>query len=361
MKPTPGNDRDHAAVEAEAMEWLSERDEGFAPGRAAVFEAWRHRDPRHAAAVAELEEVIAQLDSLAPRRDAVNAHFGRTSPPRPVAGFSPAPAWLGWRSLAWGAAAAALLVGGFFGSQAWRAPAAPETRYATTAAGYERARLEDGSTLELNTASVARVRFTPAERHVELESGEAHFEVARDPARPFFVHAGGVAVRAVGTAFNVRFAAGGGVEVIVTEGKVSVLGASPAPAVGPSTAQPGSPPSGSPTLVAAGERLLLPSSATRPAVTPAPAIEHLAPATVRAALAWQRRATDFSDTPLAEVAARFNRHHTHQLVIADPALGARRISGIFALDDVEAFVRLLEGDGIVRAEREGDTVRLLAP
>jgi ferric-dicitrate binding protein FerR (iron transport regulator) len=48
-------------------------------------------------------------------------------------------------------------------------------------------------------------------------------------------------------------------------------------------------------------------------------------------------------------------------VITDPALGSRRIGGMFALDDVEAFVRLLERDGIIRAERQGDTVRLLAP
>ena len=78
-------------------------------------------------------------------------------------------------------------------------------------------------------------------------------------------------------------------------------------------------------------------------------------------LAWQRRATDFSDTPLAEVAARFNRHNALQIVIAEPTLGARRIGGMFALDDVEAFVRLLERDGIIRTERHGDTLLLRAP
>ena len=78
-------------------------------------------------------------------------------------------------------------------------------------------------------------------------------------------------------------------------------------------------------------------------------------------LSWQRRVTDFSDTPLGEVTARFNRHNALQLVITDPALGSRRIGGIFALDDVEAFVRLLERDGIIRAERQGDTIQLHAP
>jgi transmembrane sensor len=245
----------------------------------------------------------------------------------------------------WSGLAAALLLGAFLGFRALQSPAAPETRYATTTAGYERARLADGSTLELNTASAARVQFTAAERRVELESGEAHFEVAHDTARPFVVSAGGVAVRAVGTAFNVRFVSGA-VEVTVTEGKVAVervdLNAL----------------SAAPTLIAANQRLALPLA---PAAAPAPVIEPLAPADVRAVLAWQRRVTDFSDTPLAEVTARFNRHNVLQLVITDPALESRRIGGIFALDDVEAFVRLLERDGIIRAQRQGDIIQLHAP
>ncbi len=350
MKPSGKSERgDPAAIEAEAMAWLAEREEGFAPGRAAAFESWRRRDSRHAASIAELEQVLAQLDGLAERREEVNAHFNRVSPSPPPSRETPASApaatvrW--WRPVAWSGLAAALLLGAFFGSRALQSTPSPETRYATTTAGYERARLTDGSTLELNTASAARVQFTAAERRVELESGEAHFEVAHDTARPFVVSAGGVAVRAVGTAFNVRFVSGA-VEVTVTEGKVAVerLDLNSL--------------SAGPTLVAANQRLALPLA---PAAAPAPIIEPLAPADVRAVLAWQRRVTDFTDTPLAEVTARFNRHNVLQLVITDPTLGSRRIGGIFALDDVEAFVRLLERDGIIRAERQGDNLLLHAP
>jgi transmembrane sensor len=344
MKPSGNHERNDAnAIEAEAMAWLAEREEGFAPGRAAAFEAWRRRDARHAATVAELEQVLVQLDGLAARREEVNAHFNRVSPSPPPGQNTPAPVpifpW--WRPVAWSGLAAALVLGAFLGFRALPSSRSPETRYTTTTAGYERARLADGSTLELNTASAARVQFTAAERRVELESGEAHFEVAHDTARPFVVNAGGVAVRAVGTAFNVRFVSGA-VEVTVTEGKV---------AVGPAMS------SGGATLVAANQRLALPLAAA----APANAIESLAPADVRAVLAWQRRVTDFSDTPLSEVTARFNRHNSLQLVVADPALGSRRIGGMFALDDAEAFVRLLERDGITRAERQGDTLLLRAP
>ncbi len=373
MKPSDNNEnRDAAAIEAEAVAWLTERDEGFAPGRTEAFEAWRRRDARHAASVAELEQVLAQLDGLAARREEVNAHFDRVPPPPPAAVPAPVSIVPRWRQFAWGGLAAALAVGGFIGFHAVQETAGPDARYATAAVGYERARLGDGSTLELNTASAARVRFTAAERRVELESGEAHFEVMHDPARPFVVSAGGVTVRAVGTAFNVRFASGA-VEVTVTEGKVAVEPAPPSrrsdakrEAAGHSRDGRGhrdaTTVSSGPTLLQVHERLAIRvASASGDVAAPAPVIERLAPAEVRAALAWQRRVTDFSDTPLAEVAARFNRHHTLQLVIADPVLGARRIGGMFALDDVEALVRLLERDGIVRAEREGNTVWLRAP
>lgn len=375
MKPTGEHDhRDITAIEAEAVAWLSERDEGFAPGRASAFEAWCRRDVRHAAVVAELEQVLQQLEGLAEHREEANRRFNRTSPASPVTEKVSEPAavisW--WRPVVWCGAAAAIAVGLFFGIRSLSPTIESEMRYTTTPAGYERARLDDGSTLELNMASAARVRFTAGERRIDLESGEAHFEVAHDTARPFVVNAGGVVVRAVGTAFNVRFS-DETVEVTVTEGKVRV-----GPALS-STFQKQSPPPASqtgkessagstgasglaPLLLSANERLALPIASTeRAAGSFVPTIERLAPAEVRAALAWQRRVTDFSDTTLAEVAARFNRHNTLQLIVNDPALGARRIGGMFALDDVEAFVRLMERDGVVRVEREGNIVSLQAP
>ncbi len=214
----------------------------------------------------------------------------------------------------------------------------PEIHYTTTVAGYERARLDDGSTVELNAASDVRVQFTPAERRVNLEAGEAHFAVAHDTARPFIVNAGGISVRAVGTAFNVRYAADGSVAVTVTEGKVRIGQDGPA-----SSATESAP------LVSAGERLVLPKN------TSLPTIEKLTPATLRELLAWQSRLAEFADAPLADVVARFNSRSRVQLVLDDPALANQRIGGTFALDEAEAFVRLLERDGEIIAERRGET------
>lgn len=65
--------------------------------------------------------------------------------------------------------------------------------------------LSDGTVVYLNTASSLRypVSFTGDIREVEL-SGEAYFQVKKDPSRPFIVKANGIGIRVLGTSFNVR-------------------------------------------------------------------------------------------------------------------------------------------------------------
>ena len=304
------------------------------------FAHWLRADPLHAAAVTRLEQTLGLLGELPEFRSELNTAFDRAAPVvafPPATAEEPARAPRRWsRAFAWTGVAAALALGSLVG---WRALQPPrEIHFTTTVAGYERARLDDGSTLELNAASAVRVQFTAAERHVKLESGEAHFAVAHDTARPFIVSAGGIAVRAVGTAFNVRYATGGDIEVTVTEGKVRIGQSGPASAAAESA-----------PLVSAGQRIVLPHHA------PPPTVENIDPATLRAALAWQSRLADFAEAPLADVIARFNARSRIQLLIADETLGDRRIGGTFALDEAEAFVRLLERDGEIIGERRGET------
>ena len=348
MKTNPSN----AAIEDAAIAWLTERDDGFSPAREREFAQWLRADPRHAATVARLEQTLGLLGELPAFRTQLNNAFDRAAPIVPFPPITPPvvvrPARRRPRVFAGIGLAAALALSSFLGWHALRPPAT--IHYTTTVAGYERARLDDGSTLELNAASAARVQFTAAERRVELTNGEAHFAVAHDTARPFIVNAGGIAVRAVGTAFNVRYTAEGAVEVTVTEGKVSVGPAlAAAPSVSARDNRPGQPTSGGPTLVSAGQRMVLPRHA------PPPTVEQVDPATLRAALAWQSRLADFAEAPLADVIARFNTRSLVQLFLADETLADRRIGGTFALDEAEAFVRLLERDGEIIGERRGET------
>ncbi len=333
------SDPPQTTIEDAAIAWLTEREDGFTPARANEFARWLRADPRHAANVARLEQSLDLLHDLPAFRVEINTAFERGAPlvpfPPRVAEVVPVRGARRWLNPLWFGVAAALAVGAFIGWRALQPPAA--MHYATTVAGYERARLDDGSTLELNAATALNVQFTAAERRVRIETGEAHFAVAHDAARPFIVSAGDVSVRAVGTAFNVRLD-GDGVEVTVIEGKVRV-------------GQGGTDESAATeaTLVVAGQRIHIPKQALPPP------IETLPPAVLRESLAWQSTLVDFSEAPLASVVVRFNSRSRIQLILADKELADRRIGGAFALDEAEAFVRLLERDGEIVGERCGET------
>jgi len=85
-------------------------------------------------------------------------------------------------------------------------------------------KLPDGSAVALSPAS--RISYAEAftrnkKREVYL-SGEAFFDVEKDPLNPFFVYAHGLVTRVVGTSFLVKTTESN-VEVLVRSGRVSVL------------------------------------------------------------------------------------------------------------------------------------------
>src|SRR5262249_28159705 len=88
---------------------------------------------------------------------------------------------------------------------------------ATGAGETQRLALADGSQVTLNTRTAVEDVSTANARGVRLKHGEAFFDVARDPARPFTVDAGPARIRVLGTHFNVRLLDSGAVAVAVEE------------------------------------------------------------------------------------------------------------------------------------------------
>jgi transmembrane sensor len=84
--------------------------------------------------------------------------------------------------------------------------------------------LSDGSKVWLNAASSLRfpTAFSGKERRVEV-TGEAYFEIAKNPAMPFKVQAGNGEIDVLGTHFNVNaYADESSVKTTVLEGAVAV-------------------------------------------------------------------------------------------------------------------------------------------
>jgi transmembrane sensor len=339
--PFPANGTETDAIEAAAAVWLSRRDGGMNEAETAAFIRWLQQDVRHAEMFAELDDAWQGFNRLKVARPAGTA--------RPDAGLL-APRRRRRRTL-WVYAALTTAAAATFIMLAWpRAPDAGLRQNVVTAVGVlQRTELPDGSILQVNTDSEVDVQYTATERRVRLVRGEAYFTVAKNPDRPFVVSAGQVAVRAVGTSFNVRLRSTA-IEVLVTEGKVqvndSVQGGS---LLMPRTEEP------TPLLIA-GERAMIPLQAVTGRASAR--VQPVTPPEVGRALAWQERRLEFYDVPLREVVAEFNRYNTHQIVIADSRLLEQRFTSTFRPDGWPEFVRLLEMSYNVIAEPGSDRTLL---
>ncbi len=234
-----------AAVEEDAQDWFLR----FVSGDASEqdldsFLAWRDADPSHRAAYEEIRDLWNDIDgfeaAFAPTNRAAAVH---NAPVR--AALSTARVRrqsrqrTGFRrgGIAAGLAAACLaLLVVFAGDVPTRVMADHRTGVGEQA----EVRLPDGSTAYLNTDTALSIEYVDNGRHISLLRGEAWFDVAKDPRRPFFVLALGGRTTATGTAFAVRDR-GEIATVTVTDGSVAV--SSPA-----SDAE-------SRLLIAAGERV----------------------------------------------------------------------------------------------------------
>lgn len=348
------------AIAEAAAAWLARRDRGLSPTEQDEYLQWLGADPRHTEAVtqhaAALERMM-QLYEWQPGHDS-EPNPDLFKPSRSASALRWARAHQFWSA---GLAAAAAIVIGFI---LWSSrPALVQTAEATKSYLHvnERLALPDGSRIEMKDGSNVVVQYSETERRVKLTGGEAHFTVWKDKARPFIVDAGGVEVRAVGTAFNVRLGEKA-IEVLVTEGRVKVDD-SGVGAVAPNRAVGGVVEGNGPTrdsqslFVSMGERAIVSLDAIAEG---APVISAVTAEDISRELAWQAPRLQFNETPLVDAVAEFNRLNRHQIVIADPELNSRLIGGTFRPDNVEGFVRML---GVthddIRAESATDGRTLL--
>lgn len=337
--PSPADN----VLDAQAAEWLAQREMGFTPDQETEFLRWRLADPRHADALVRMEETCSLLEQLPalgddPRFDAAPGAWTSTGTAAPARTSRLAAAFRQWVGVAAGLAAVLALC-----AIAWRAQMAlPPTSvqtFATAPSGYERVLLPDNSLVQLNGSTALTVEFSPAERRVALTEGEAYFSVAKDIDRPFVVQVRRIRVCAIGTAFNVH-RTDTGVDVLVTEGIVRIE-------------RPGD--FAGPVVLAANERI---SVADQLAPAAAGGIERVEPGAVRASLAWQEPKFVFVESPLGEVVERFNTRNRVQLALGDVALATRMVGGTFRPDDVETFLRLLESSGEIAIDRS-DPARIV--
>lgn len=326
-----------------AADWLARRDRTLTASEQDEFLQWLAADPRHGEWFALHRSVVGDFSALARWRP---EHSEEPNPDL----LAPPRRKIHWLAPALLAAAAAIAL-----TMVWWRPAHASLSPAVAApTELKRLILEDGSSVELNHGAVVTTEFTATQRRATLVRGEALFTVAKNPARPFIVRAGGVDVRAVGTAFSVRLDAAA-VEVLVTEGRVA-LARETRQETGDRRQETGPasnlPPVSSPLFpeIAAGQRATVSLTTSEP-----PQIVTVSPQTIAQQLNWQPTLLDFSSAPLAAAVAEFNRRNRVQFVLADEELAAMSIIASIRSDNVEGFAKFLAAAPGIQIERRGAT------
>lgn len=314
-------------VNAQAAEWLSRCQQGpLAPEMQRAFEAWLDASPHHAVAYARMEATWERAQRLRAAPQAV-ARSGQHKRARV-------------RRLSWAAAASVVLLAG---AAAWWA-LQPEA-YRTVIGQRSDVALQDGSRVELNTASELHVAYSREGRDVYLRSGEALFHVAHDPGRPFVVHAGNATVRAVGTVFNVRLRERDVVEVTVTEGTVAVDETSRPAADARNRVE-------APRMVQAGAGVVAGPGAIAPVALTVEAVQQRT--------AWQRDLIELRGETLEQAVTEFNRYRSAPMVLGDPRLASIRVGGTFATDESDKFIGALgPGFGVTSVKGADGTLYLV--
>ena len=350
--------RSRAAIAEEAAEWFVEWREA-PPSKAGKlrFTEWLAESPVHVEeylAIAQIYGALPNVDSGSVSDvdafvdDTVVALHGssaaveRVSDPVPAVGVprSGRP-WVGW-SLAAGVLVAVVSAGFFYVGTIRNA-----TIEYTTGLGEQRSiLLDDGSMVSLNTESGMAVAYTDAERRITLTHGEALFDVEEDTGRPFWVETGAALIRVTGTQFNV-YAQDGSTAVTVIEGTVEVAPrASPIAQVLGTPGQTQQMSSGEVAELQVGDQAVVQSGSVAIAATK---IDNLEPVT-----AWTDRRLVFSETPLSEIVAEFNRYNHQRLILDDTTVATLEVSGVFSTHDPESLILFLERIANVEVQHSAD-------
>jgi len=299
---------DHATLEAAARWYVDLRGEVPSEAIREAHRRWLERDPRHMQAWERLARLQDKLDQVVPgiaRPTLASARAKRRDVLKVLS---------------------ILLMAGGAGTLAWNTTPLP-TLMADQRTGTgerRRMRLDDGTQLQLNTATAVDIHYSENLREVRLLKGEIFIETARDErARPFVVHTAEGSIRALGTRFVVRREADL-TQVSVQQHAVEVRSANV-----PDTA----------VRVDAGQQVNFRRDAIEPLQRANPQAD-----------AWTRDMLVVNDWRLSEFIRELQRYRPGHLG-CDPAVSALRISGAFHLGSTDTILENLTSTLPVRIRR----------
>lgn len=190
-------------------------------------------------------------------------------------------------------------------------------QFATSTGEHMEVKLADGSRVSLGARTRLSVDFTRTDRRLRLDSGEAFFEVSKDPRRPFRVQALHGVITAVGTAFNVR-ATDDRITVAVTEGTVDVRESTAVPSTDGAVSTPSHE-----RRLRSGEQLTFSAQRALPPVEKA-ALSHV---DAEQAVSWRNGWLVYRDEPLRYVIADVARYTSRHVALSGAVNPQLRFTG----------------------------------
>jgi transmembrane sensor len=332
-------------IAAEAAVWVARL---HGPNRSSRMErecrAWQARSAAHREAFERCTETWVDVPRVTLADAYASAVSGQAASGAARSAWRPGgPRW------GFALAVAAMVLGGAVVFQQWRGSGA----YSTGVGEQQLVVLDDGTRMSLNTSTRVRVDLGSAQRTVNIQEGEAIFEVAKDARRPFVVRVADSEVVALGTVFSVRLTpssvrASNSLAVTLIEGQVTVRSAHDGLAGGVAPARP--------VLMQAGERVRLVKEAGASAEG---AVVKVDRPRIEQVVAWKRSEAVFDNVSLAEAVAEMNRYSRTQIeLFGDAALDGRRVSGVFRTGDNTAFARAVAALHGLRVHERPDRLEL---
>jgi len=343
-------------IEAQAANWIAAIDRGLSELEKNEFDAWLNASPVQAdvllkcASMWDLLDVLSPIAKLMPM-DAQRAITGISENveinQNDMTNVSPTKSTLR-KTMAIAASLFVVLGASFYitlpllnnaqdnHDQAFAPTSSAQAEsvmvYKTAIGEMSKASLPDGSEMQLNTNTELRLRFSKRQRTIELIHGEAFFEVAKDPYKPFVVISGADSVTAVGTAFSVDASMRGSTEVLVTEGLVRVK----------------SERNEQPVYLESGQKALVHNNAYKISKN----------SDLDSQLAWRDQGLVFQGENLDRVIAEINRYTPLTLKLVDTDIASIPVGGYFKTGDLDQLLQIFEHNLGISYTKAGDEILL---
>ncbi len=318
-------------IDDEASLWLVRLDNGNLSRQAKKdFKAWLAADTRHLAALKAMADVWSDMDEVLSMITDEGSSENISLWPILTPVFKPL-------MLAASVSFIAVLL--------WLTvpEGVQKNSYATVIGQQLDTRFDDGSIIHLNTNTIIETEFSKDKRIIKLIQGEALFEVAHDPNRPFIVYAGDRLVQAIGTKFVVHLKSEN-IQVTVTDGKVKMSKVAINTALSDIKELKNTEAQEDDVFIAKGEKAFANNNQK-------PTLTHIKAENLQRELSWLDGKIIFDNETLFDVIEEINRYLDITIVLKDPSLHTLRMSGRFDLGDSEALIEAIELSFNIQAQR----------